>query len=99
MFRTTVWADEHTDIVATIAKLRSDAQRAGVAPQQATLLVEGIESTLHELVTRGRAMVSAGSQISAERIMTGEGYEVRLAFGAGKPKSLIRRLVGALTRR
>jgi hypothetical protein len=54
-----------------------------------------VRATLTELVQRGREIATVGSQMTVERQIVGEGYNVRIAFGAGKSKSnFLRRLLG-----
>ena len=96
MFRTTIRADENTDVASAVERLRSDASHAGVPPSELGLMVSGIQDTLVALVEQGRRMAGTGSQTNAERVMAGQGYEVRLVFSAGVRRSPLRRFLDSI---
>lgn len=93
MFRTTIHADETTDVDQVVIQLRAKGQRRGVPTGQLDILCESAKKILNELVTRGREMAAIGSKISASQTLKDETYEVTVAFAAGQKQSFLARLI------
>ncbi len=98
MFRTTVTADENTDIDVAVSDLRSRCERNGVAAQAVDALVEQLRSILAPLITNGKVLAAQGSQLSVTRDIGFDGHEVKLIFGAGIPRSGFRKFLDRLLR-
>lgn len=93
MFRTTIHADETTDVGQAVADLRAKAERQGVPLASLELLTNAAEKILTDLVARGKQMAEIGSQVSASQTFKDEAYEVTVAFGAGQKRSFLKRLI------
>ncbi len=87
MFKTTIRANERTDVAELVTGLRLSAERRGVSTIDVALIAASIETTLDNLIARGRDMAASGSTVAAERTLKGPTYEVRLVFGAGERRS------------
>jgi hypothetical protein len=95
VFRTTVRADETTDIEAVVGDLRAECQRAGMIAPLVSLIEAQTREILAPLIERGRQLAGQGSQINVTRDLTGDGYAVRVVFGAGLRRSFWDKLIGA----
>lgn len=93
MFRTTVSADENTDIDIAVSDLRSRCESNGVAAHAVDALTEQLRSILPPLIRNGKALAAQGSQLSVTRNIGFDGHEVKLIFGAGIPRSGLRKLL------
>jgi hypothetical protein len=96
VFRTTLHANEKTDVSATIDALRSKCARSNLASSVAPSLLDQVQETLSQFVSRGRQVVSSGSQMHATREIAGEGYRVRLVFRAGDRRTTFQKLIDSL---
>ncbi len=96
MFRTTVRADQNTDVDAVVRDLRARCEGAGIAPLTLDFLIMQTREILLPLVERGKQLASQGSQISVTRDVVGDGYVVRLEFGAGVKRSFWQRILSGL---
>jgi hypothetical protein len=96
VFRTTVTADENTDIDIAVSDLRSRCESNGVAAHAVDALAEQLKSILAPLITNGKVLAAQGSQLSVTRHIGFDGHEVRLIFGAGIPRSGWRKLLDRL---
>jgi hypothetical protein len=92
VFRATVKANESTDVDSEVKHLRQACETAGVAPTAIDLLIYETRQLLTQLVERGKQFSSQGSQIQVTRDVVGDGYAVKLVFGAGIRPSLWERL-------
>jgi hypothetical protein len=92
VFRTVIRADERTDIAKAVTGLRRSAERRGVSGADAAQIAAILESTLNDLVARGRSMAASGSTVAAEKTLKSANCEVRLVFGAGERRSILRRI-------
>ena len=95
MFRTTIRADESTDVEATISDLRNQCERANVAPAVSEMIVTQVRDVLAPLVERGRQVAAMGSQMSVTRDVTGDGVSVKLTLRANVRPSFFERLINA----
>jgi hypothetical protein len=95
VLREVVRASEHTDIDAEVQKLRFACERSGLPNAVADLIVSQVRQTLTDLVVRGQELAALGSHMVVTRKITGEGYNVTIAFNAGT-RSLIRRIIDAV---
>jgi hypothetical protein len=98
VFRTTVTADENTDMDIAVSDLRSRCESNGVAPQAVDALAEQLRSILAPLISNGKVLAAQGSQLSVTRDIGFDGHEVKLIFGAGIPRSGWRKLLDRLFR-
>jgi hypothetical protein len=96
VFRTTVTADENTNIDIAVSDLRSRCESNGVAAHAVDALAEQLKSILAPLITNGKVLAAQGSQLSVTRHIGFDGHEVRLIFGAGIPRSGWRKLLDRL---
>jgi hypothetical protein len=97
VFRTTIRADETTDVETAIGDLRVHCEKAGISAPNIGLLLGQTREILGALVSRGKQLSAQGSQLSVTRELSGEGYDIRLVFGAGLPRmSIWKRLLRAL---
>ncbi|TWI60488.1 hypothetical protein IQ16_07608 [Bradyrhizobium huanghuaihaiense] len=93
MLRETIHATIDTDVEREIAKLRERCVAAGLDALSANLLIAQASDILSALVNQGRRIADVGSQMEAERELSGEGYLVRLVFTQGARKGLVQRLL------
>lgn len=96
MLRETIHATIDTDVEQEAKKLRERCVAAGLDPPSTDLLVAQASDILNALVSQGRRIADVGSQMEAERELTGESYLVRLVFTQGVRKGLFQRLVEKL---
>ena len=96
MFRTTIRADENTDVEAAISDLRNQCERANFASVISELVITQAHDVLASLVERGRELAAMGSQMSVTRDVTGDGVSVKLIFRANDRRSFWRRLVDSI---
>lgn len=96
MFRTTIRVDERADVSAVAQDLRARCERAGIQPPIVDDIERQMRDILSLLVQRGRELATSGSKMSVTRDVAGEGYAIRLEFGAGKPPSLLSKLIALL---
>jgi hypothetical protein len=97
LFRSTIRANERTDVDAAIQRFQSEMRRSKPPLPDAVsaLIVAEARGTLDEIVARGREVAALGSQMVVSRDISGEGYHVAIMFNAGK-RSLLSRLVDAV---
>ena len=93
MFRTTIRADETTDVEAVISNLGNQCSRASVSPIASDLIVTQARNVLAELIERGRQLAAQGSQITVTREVEADGIVVKLVFRANVRRSFFERLV------
>ena len=98
MFRLKIQADENTDIEATVSSLRAKCKAAGLGEPSIDLIATQIRATLTQLVERGQELSRIGSQINVTREVSGDGYSVRLIFGAGGRRTFIEKLLALFKR-
>ena len=96
MFRTTIRADESTDVESAISDLRNQCERANVAPVVSEMIITQVHDVLAPLVERGRQFAEMGSQISVTRDVTGDGVSVKLIFRVNVRRSFFERLIDAI---
>ena len=96
MFRTTIRADESTDVEAVISDLRNQCERAKVAPVVSEMIIPQVYDVLAPLVERGRQLAEMGSQLSVTRDLTGDGVSVKLIFRVNVRRSFFERLIDAI---
>jgi hypothetical protein len=96
VFRTTVTADENTDVDVAVGDLRSRCERSGVAANTVDALAEQLRTILSSLIANGKVLAAQGSQLNVTRDIGFDGHEVKLIFGAGIPRSGFRKLLSRL---
>jgi hypothetical protein len=96
MFSTIVHATERTDVEAEVAILRTNCERAGLAPTLIDLLTTQFREVLAQLVQSGKQLASMGSKMNVSREVSGDGYSVKLVFGVGHRSSFLVRILDAL---
>jgi len=99
MLRTTLEANETTDVGNAIADLRSQCESASLSPELTDTLILEASGVLIQLVERGKQLVSRGRQMAVTRELSGEGYELKISFsttGAQKRKSFLSRVLDAI---
>jgi hypothetical protein len=95
MFSTIVHATERTDVEAEVTALRANCERAGLAPTLIDLLTTQFREVLALLVESGKELASTGSNMNASREVSGDGYSIKLVFGAGSRRSFLLRMIDA----
>lgn len=98
MVRTTLAADENSDVDAVLVELRSQFKGTSVSQPSLDLLTAQVKEILTQLVSHGRTLAAQGSQLKVTRDIEVEGYSVKLVFGAGVPQSGWRKFVNRIFR-
>ena|GEM_PF-5049294 len=98
MFRLTIRAHEKADVEAAISRLRAKSKAAGLGDSAVDVIARQMLATLNLLVERGQERSRTGSHMNVTRELSGDGYSVRLVFGAGGKESLLRKLLRFLKR-
>jgi hypothetical protein len=94
--RTTITADETSNVDVAIDELRAYCSANGVAVSDTELLVGQLRAVLTPLIVNGKMLSAQGSQLKVERdIRVGENT-VRLNFGSGAPRSGWRKIIDGL---
>jgi hypothetical protein len=96
VFRTTVTADENTDVETALSDFRSRCESASVAPPTIELLAGQLREILLPLVSNGRMLAAQGSQLKVSRGLEADGCAVQLVFGSGVPRTSWRRVLDRL---
>lgn len=99
MLRTTLEANETTDVGNAIADLRSQCESASLSPELTDTLILEASGVLIQLVERGKQLVSRGRQMAVTRELSGDGYALKISFsttGAQKRKSFLSRVLDAI---
>ena len=96
MFRTTIRADESTDVDAVVYDLRNRFERANVAPMVSEIIVAQVRDVLAPLVERGRQLAETGSQMSVMRDLAGDGVSVKLIVRANVRLPFFERLINVI---
>lgn len=86
MLRVSIRATPDTDVDAETDNLRRVAEKDGLEPGLAGRLVDETNAVVRDFVNRGRELKALGSQLTADRAIRGDGYEIRVSFNtAPKP--------------
>jgi hypothetical protein len=96
VLRTTIRADENTDVEEAVNDLRAQCETAGIGGPIAALVAGQIREVLSSFVTRGKQLASQGSQLTVTREVAGDGYSIRVVFGAGVRRTFWERLIDTL---
>jgi hypothetical protein len=96
VLRATIHASESSDVEGALAPLRAQCARAELSPMLADAIYRQTSDVLSNLMERGKQLASMGSQMHVTREIAGEGYSIKLVFGAGAPRSVLSRLTGGL---
>jgi hypothetical protein len=96
MLREVINADIGTDVDDVVSRLQAKCAGAGMAPISTDLLVQQTREVLSTLIEQGKRISALGSQMSVTRDLTGDGYAIRLTFGAGQRPGFFKRLVSYL---
>ena len=98
MLRVAIRATPNTDVSAETEYLRQAAGRAGLEPELADRVVGEAQTVVRDFVNRGRELKALGSQLKAERIIRGDGYDIRVSFNTVTPSGFLGRLLAAFRR-
>jgi len=93
MFRTTVRADENTNVDQAVADLKRECDAAKIASPVVDAITIQLRDVLEPLVERGRSLASLGSQMNVSRDLTGDGFIVKILFGVNLRRSILNRLI------
>jgi hypothetical protein len=93
VFRTTIRADETTDVEAEVLRLRQGYEAAGLNQQLGEVLETQTRAILNQLVSSGRQLAAQGSQMNVKRELIGDDYAIEIDFGAGVRQSFWQRLL------
>jgi hypothetical protein len=97
MLRTTVQANERTDLNAVARRLRDDGERAGLAPATVDLLIAQAIEVLAPLISQSKQLShSGGTTLAVSRELTGEGFSVKLAFGFREKRGVLKKAWDAM---
>jgi hypothetical protein len=100
VFTATIHATEDTHVDDAITGLRTDCERAGLAPAMTELVTTQTKNVLEPLVEKGKELASLGSRMQVTRDISGDAYRVRLVFEAGGiRRSLFSRILDAIRSR
>jgi hypothetical protein len=96
VIRTTVTADENSDVESVVGELRQRCQRNGLPLPLIELVAMQVLEILTPLVARGKTLSAQGSQLRVTRDIEVDGCSVRVAFGSGVPQSAWRKAMNRL---
>ncbi|MGA8499143.1 MAG: hypothetical protein WB764_26940 [Xanthobacteraceae bacterium] len=95
MLRISIRATPDTDVDAETDNLRRVAEKAGLEQGLIDRIADETDTVVWDFVDRGRELKALGSQLTAERAIRGDGYEIRVSFSTmSKPGLLGRALAG-----
>lgn len=98
MLRVAIRTTPETDVDAESENLRRAASRAGFDAALIDRVVDETLTVVRDFVNRGRELKALGSTFQAERIVHGEGYDIRVSFDTAQRSGLIGRLFAAFRR-
>jgi hypothetical protein len=98
MLRVSIRATPDTDVDAETDSLRRVAERDGLEPGLVDRIAEEANGVVRDFVSRGRELKALGSQLTAERAIRGDGYEVRVSFRTAPRSGLLGRVLAAFRR-
>jgi hypothetical protein len=96
VLRTTVTADENSDLESVVGELRQRCERSGLPLPSIELVTTQVLEVLAPLIVRGKALSAQGSQLRVTRDIEVDGCSVRLVFGSGVPQSAWRKAMKRL---
>jgi hypothetical protein len=91
MLRTTVTADENSDVETVVGNLRQRCERDGLPLPSIELVTTAVLEILTPLIANGKVLAAQGSQLKVTRDIEVDGCSVRLVFGSGVPQSAWRK--------
>lgn len=98
MLRISIRATPDTDVDAETDNLRRVAEKDGLEPGLVDHIAYEAGTIVRDFVNRGRELKALGSQLTAERAIRGDGYEVRVSFGTAPRSGLLGRVLAAFRR-
>jgi hypothetical protein len=98
MFRVLIRATPGTDVDAETDGLRRAAEREGLEPGLIDRIVDEVDTVIRDFIIRGRELMTLGSQLTADRAIRGDGYEVRVTFNTALRSGLFERVLAAFHR-
>jgi hypothetical protein len=93
MLRVWIHATPDTDVDAETASLRRVAETDGLEPGLIDGMAAEADRVVRDFVNRGRELKALGTRLTAERVVRGEGYEVRVTFNTRPRPDLLRRIL------
>jgi hypothetical protein len=98
MLRVAIRATPDTDVDAETENLREAAARAGLERELVDRVVGEAQTVVRDFVKRGRELKALGSQLKAERMIRGNGYDIRVSFDTVTRSSVLGRILAAFRR-
>ena len=98
MLRVLIRATTDTDVDAETNNLRRLAEKDGLEPGLVDRVACEVGTIVRDFVNRGRELKALGSQLVAERVIRGDGYEIRVTFNTAPKSGLFGRALTALRR-
>lgn len=96
MLKSTIRADEKTNVESAISELRSKCVGSSLEPSVIDLLLSQSREILGPLVERGTQLAAMGSQMHVTREIVGSGYAITLIFRIGDNRSFFGKLFDSL---
>ena len=96
MFRTTVTADEKTDVDIAMSDLRARCEGSGVDPQAVEMMTAQLREILKPLIANGKMLAAQGSQLKVTRDIGADGCDVKLVFSSGIQRAGWRKVLDRL---
>jgi hypothetical protein len=92
MLRVSIHATPDTDVDAETDNLRRVAERDGLEPGLIDHIADEANTVVRDFVNRGRELKALGSQLTADRAIRGDGYEIRVRFNTASKPGLLGRV-------
>ncbi len=98
MLRVSIRATPDTDVDAETDKIRRIAEKDGLEPGLVDHIAYEAGTIVRDFVNRGRELKALGSQLTADRAIRGDGYEIRVTFNTSPKTGLLGRVLAAFRR-
>jgi hypothetical protein len=98
MFRASIHATPETDVDAETDSLRRVAENDGLEPGLVDRIADEAGIVVRDFVSRGRELKALGSQLTADRAIRGDGYEILVTFNTAPRSGLLKRVLAAFHR-
>lgn len=98
MLRVSIRATPETDVDAETDSLRRVAGNVGLEPGLVDRIAYEAGTIVRDFVNRGRELKALGSQLTADRVIRGEGYEIRVSFNTAPKPGLLGRVLAVFRR-
>jgi hypothetical protein len=96
VLRETLHVTTATDVDSVVSSLRTKCADAGLAPALAEPVLIQTREALSALIEHGRRIAAVGSQMSATRELTGDGYSIKVIFREGDRRGLLEKFFDRL---